>query len=162
MASVPPIPPPHTRVGVGGVLILDDRALVNRAVYRTRFTIPSGYVEPGESLETAVVREFEEETEVKTRVSRLILVRHKVVRPEESDAFFAFVLEHVSGTPRAVPPEIAEFRLVPLADVAEAKWISELSRMAIRLGAEHAAGWPRSPWKGGESPGLSSEAYLPP
>ena len=146
---------------MGGVLLRDGRALVNRAVYRSRFTIPSGYVERGESLESAVVREFEEETGVTVRVGRLLLTRHKVVREAESDVYFAFALEHVAGEPSARPPEIAEFREVPIAEALEAPWISELSRLAIRVAAGSDPGWPRSAWKGGEVPGFASEAYLP-
>ena len=134
---------------------------MNRAVYRTRFTIPSGYVEPGESLEQAVVREFEEETGVTVRVGRLLLTRHKVVRDDESDVYFAFELEHRSGEPSARPPEIAEVREVPIEEALNAPWISELSRMAIGLSARPDGAWPRSPWKGGEAPGRSSEAYHP-
>jgi 8-oxo-dGTP diphosphatase len=160
-ATFPELPVPHTRVGVGGVLLRGGRALVNRAVYRTRFTIPSGYVEPGESFEAAVVREVEEETGVTTRVAHLLLVRHKVLRANESDAYFAFALEYVSGEPTARPPEIAEVREVPLADVARSPWISELSRMAIGLASGNALGWTRSNWKGGEAPGLLTEAYYP-
>ncbi len=154
-------PSPHTRVGVGGVLIREGRALVNRAVYRTRFTIPSGYVERGESLETALVREFEEETGVTVRVGRLLLTRHKVIDPEQTDVYFAFALEPVAGEPSARPPEIAEVREVALADAERADWISELSRIAIRLAGVPGAGWARSGWKGGEVPGLETEAYHP-
>ena len=159
MATLPPLPAPHTRIGVGGVLWVDGRALVNRAVYRARFTIPSGYVEAGESLESAVAREFEEETGVRVRVERLLLVRHKVLRADESDVYFAYRVERESGEAAAKPPEIAEIRWVPLADLENATWISELSRLAIRLGVGDPTGWSRSPWKGGETPGLSSEAY---
>jgi len=156
---VPALPPPHTRVGVGGVLIRNGRALVNRAVYRTRFTAPSGYVEPGESLEAAVVREFDEETGVTVRVGPLLLTRHKVLDEIESDVYFAFALEYVAGEPTARPPEIAEVREVPLDEALTANWISELSRMAIRLARHETGGWPRSSWKGGEAPGRASEAY---
>jgi len=149
-------------VGVGGVLIRNGCALVNRAVYRTRFTVPSGYVEPGESLEQAVVREFEEETGVTVRVGSLLLTRHKVLAEDESDVYFAFALEYVSGVPSARPPEIAEFREVPLDEAMAATWISELSRMAIRLARNEDGGWPRSAWKGGEVPGRASEAFHPP
>jgi 8-oxo-dGTP pyrophosphatase MutT (NUDIX family) len=141
------------------VLIRDGRALVNRAVYRSRFTIPSGYVDRGETLEAALVRELEEETGLTVRVGRLLLARHKVVSPEESDVYFAFALEHLAGEAVARPPEIAEVRAVPVADALRANWISELSRIAIRLAAEPADGWPRSDWKGGEVPGVATEEY---
>lgn len=141
------------------MLIRDGRVLVNRAVYRTRFTIPSGYVDPGESLEVALLREWEEETGVTVRVGRLLLTRHKVLDDLQSDVYFAFLLAHVAGEPLARPPEIAEVREVPLAEAVRAPWISELSRLAIRLGSEPGAGWPRSSWKGGEVPGRSSETY---
>jgi ADP-ribose pyrophosphatase YjhB (NUDIX family) len=160
-SELPPLPAPHTRVGVGGVLVRDGRALVNRAVYRPRFTIPSGYVERGEGLEEALVREFAEETGVEVRVGRLLLTRHKVLDPAESDVYFAFALEHVAGEPSARPPEIAEVREVALGEAGGAAWISELSRLAIGLAARPAIGWPRSSWKGGEVPGVRSEAYHP-
>ena len=161
LSPFPTLPPPHTRIGVGGVLIRDGRVLVNRAVYRTRFTIPSGYVDPGETLEAAVVRELEEETGVTVRVGRLLLTRHKVVRETESDVYFAFAVEHRSGEATARPPEIAEVRQIPVEEAVQAVWISELSRMAIRLAARSGPGWPRSAWKGGEAPGLASETYHP-
>ena len=149
-------------MGVGGVLLRDGRALVNRAVYRERFTIPSGYVEAGESLAAALVREVAEETAVEVSVGPLLLVRHKVVRPEESDVYLAFLLNHRSGEPTARPPEIAEVREVPIEEADAAVWISSLSRLAIRLAAEASGVWPRSGWPGGEVPGLSTEAYHAP
>ena len=160
-AGLPPLPSPHTRLGVGGVLLRNGRALVNRAVYRHRFTIPSGYVERGESLGDALVREFEEETGVTVRVGRLLVTRHKVLTPEESDVYFAFAVDHIAGEPTARPPEIAEVREVTSVEAEAASWISELSRIAIRLAFAPATAWPRSEWKGGEMPGLSSEAYHP-
>jgi ADP-ribose pyrophosphatase YjhB (NUDIX family) len=132
---------------------------VNRAVYRSRFTIPSGFVERGESLAAALVREFEEETGVSVRVGRLLLTRHKVLNTDESDVYFAFALEHLHGEPEARPPEIAEAREIDVNEAAEAEWITELSRLAIRLTSSRDRGWPPSSWKGGEVPGLSSETY---
>jgi 8-oxo-dGTP diphosphatase len=156
---LPPLPPPHTRIGVGGVLLRGGRVLVNRAVYRDRFTIPSGYVEAGETLARACSREFEEETGVTVRVGRLILTRHKVISREESDVYFAFVLEHVAGEPIARPPEIAEVREVPVGEAEGAPWISGLSRLAIRLAARSFPTWPQSSWNGGPTPGLATEAF---
>jgi 8-oxo-dGTP diphosphatase len=157
----PPLPPPHTRLGVGGVLLRHGRVLVNRAVYRTRFTIPSGYVEPGEGIEAALTREFEEETGVRVSVGPLLLIRHKVISAGESDAYFAFLLVYREGAAEAHPPEIAEIREPSIQEALTAPWISELSRLAIRLAGEKALGWPRSEWPGGEVPGLLSETYHP-
>lgn len=160
MASWPvPLPPPHTRIGVGGVLARGGKVLVNRAVYRDRFTIPSGYVEAGESLERALRRELEEETGVVAKIGRLLLVRHKLVRGDESDLYLAFALEHLSGEPAARPPEIVEVREVPVREALEATWISPLSRIAIRLALASPGGWPRSAWVGGSTPGLGTETY---
>lgn len=157
--ALPPRPEPHTRLGVGGVFFRNGRVLVNRASYRTRFTIPSGFVEPGEPIESALVREVHEETGLRVAVGRLLLVRHKVLDRTESDVYFAFLLEHRSGTPTARPPEIVESREVPVEEALTALWISELSRLAIRVAVESPDGWMRSSWAGGEAPGLASETY---
>jgi ADP-ribose pyrophosphatase YjhB (NUDIX family) len=148
-------------LGVGGVLLRADRVLVNRAVYRSRFTIPSGYVEPGEGIQAALSREFEEETGIRVSVGPLLLVRHKVISPGESDAYFAFLLSYRDGTAEARPPEIAEIREPSVQEALTAPWISELSRLAIRLAGEKTPGWPRSDWPGGEVPGQLSETYHP-
>lgn len=159
--GLPPLPPLYCRAGVGGVLLRDGRALVNRAVYRTQFTIPSGFVEPGEGLEAALVREFEEETGMTVRTGRLLLVRYKVLGPEESDVYFAFAVERVSGEPEARLPEIAEVREVPVDEAVRAPWISELSRTAIELGGHPGIGWDRATQHVGETAGQLTEAYRP-
>ncbi len=64
-------------------------------------------------------------------------------------------------SPRPARPGIAEVREVPLDEADSAEWISELSRMAIRLATRPGPGWPKSDWKGGEVPGLSTEAFYP-
>jgi ADP-ribose pyrophosphatase YjhB (NUDIX family) len=158
-ADLPPLPPPHTRVGVGGVLLRNGRVLVNRATYRDRFTIPSGFVEAGETLAAACAREFEEETGVLVKVGPLVIVRHKVLTEAESDVYFGFLLDHVRGEPEARPPEIAEVREVPVEDAEIASWISELSRLAIRLARRIGPPWPRSSWSGGPLPGVATEAF---
>ena len=156
---LPPLSPPHTRLGVGGVLVRAGRVLVNKAFYRSKFTLPSGYVDPGETLEAALVREFEEETGVRIRVGALLLARHKVISPTESDVYLAFTVEWVAGAPSARPPEIEAFREVPLEEAVTAPWISELSRRAIRLAARGAGAWPRSDVSGVDPGGMRTEGY---
>jgi 8-oxo-dGTP diphosphatase len=156
---LPPLPAPHTRLGVGGVLIRDGRALVNKAFYRPKYTVPSGYVDPGESVEVALAREFCEETAVRVRVGPLLMTRHKVLSPEESDLYLAYAVEWIEGTPSAEPPEIEAFREVPVAEAVDAPWISELSRRAIQLGARRSGVWPRADLTGVDQPGTLTEAY---
>ena len=95
------------------------------------------------------------------RVGPLLLTRHKVIDEVQSDVYFAFALQQVAGEPVARPPEIAEVREVPVDEAVRATWISELSRIAIRLAVTSVVAWPRSDWKGGEAPGRSSEAFHP-
>lgn len=159
---LPPLPPPHTRIGVGGVLIREGRVLVNKAFYRPKFTLPSGYVDPGESVEAALVREFLEETGLRVRVGPLLMTRHKIVSPQESDVYLAYAVEWVEGVPSARPPEIEAFREVPVAEAVDATWISELSRRAIRLGARQPGVWPRADLTGADQPGMLTEAYHAP
>ena len=67
--------PPEPLVGVGGVVICQDRALLvrrNTEPARGEWTIPGGLVETGETLAEAVVRELREETGVTVRVVELI------------------------------------------------------------------------------------------
>ncbi len=159
---LPPLPPPHTRVGVGGVLIRDGSVLVNKAFYRAKYTIPAGYVDPGEAAEGALVREFLEETGVRVRVGPLLLVRHKVLSPQESDLHLAYLVEWVEGEASARPPEIEASREVPVAEAVDAPWVAELSRRAIRLAARRVGLWPRSDLTGGEPPGSVTEAFHAP
>ncbi len=158
---LPPLPPPHTRLGVGGVLLREGRVLVNKAFYRPTFTLPSGYVDPGETAESALVREFEEETGVRVRVGELVLTRHKVISPTESDVYLAFRVELVRGVPAARPPEIEAVRDVPVEEAILAPWISELSRRAIRVAARTTRGWPRSDLSGLDARGMRVEGYHP-
>jgi 8-oxo-dGTP pyrophosphatase MutT (NUDIX family) len=152
--------PAHTRVAVAGALCRNGRVLVNRASYRSRFTLPSGYVGPGEGLESALVREVQEETGLNVGVDDLLIARYEVSTTRWSDAYYAFRLHHVSGEPSAQPPEIAEVKDVPLERALDAEWISDASKLVIRLALASDRGWSRSAWRSSVDVPLVSEAYL--
>jgi ADP-ribose pyrophosphatase YjhB (NUDIX family) len=73
--------PERPIVGVGGVIIEDDRALLIRRgsePLRGEWSIPGGTLELGESLEEGVARELLEETGLQVRVIELIEVFDRI------------------------------------------------------------------------------------
>ncbi|HMD42950.1 MAG TPA: NUDIX hydrolase [Candidatus Acidoferrum sp.] len=73
--------PDRPVVGVGGVVIVDGRALLIRRgsePLRGEWSIPGGMLELGESLEQGVARELREETGLLVRVLDLIEVFDRV------------------------------------------------------------------------------------
>jgi ADP-ribose pyrophosphatase YjhB (NUDIX family) len=74
--------PERPLVGVGGVVIVDGRALLIRRAsepLRGEWSIPGGMLELGESLEEGVARELLEETGLQVRVGELIEVFDRIV-----------------------------------------------------------------------------------
>lgn len=63
-----------TLAGAGALVVLDDRLLMvrQRRPYGVHWELPSGYYEPGESLEEAAAREVLEETAIAVEVEGFI------------------------------------------------------------------------------------------
>jgi 8-oxo-dGTP diphosphatase len=79
--------PDRPVVGVGGVVIVDGRALLIRRgsePLRGQWSIPGGMLELGESLQQGVARELREETGLVVRVLELIEVFDRVYFDEQS------------------------------------------------------------------------------
>lgn len=82
MPSLPRQIPPyaHHMVGVGGMVVNDkDELLVVQEKFAafTQWKLPGGYVDPGEDLWTAAVREVKEETGVDTEFDSLVAMRQE-------------------------------------------------------------------------------------
>ena len=89
-------------IGVGGVVRMDGGVLLVRLTYsdiKGRFMFPGGKVDPGESLEGALVREVEEEAGVVARPDSLVAVRHRV-DADELNTYVIFSMRYVRGEPR--------------------------------------------------------------
>jgi len=66
-------------IGVGGLLVHEGRILMVQRAHepgKGRWTLPGGFVEEDESPDTAVVREFLEETGLTVACGRLLAIRH--------------------------------------------------------------------------------------
>ena len=82
-------------IGVGGLLILDGKALlVQRGENpgKGRWTIPGGYMEEDETPDAAIAREVLEETGLLVRATELLAIRN-TLRDNDQNAYYVFRLE---------------------------------------------------------------------
>lgn len=139
-------------IGVGGVVRMGDGILLVRLTYsdiKGRFMFPGGKVDPGESLEAALVREVEEEAAVVAEPEALVAVRHRI-NPGELNTYLIFSMRYVSGEPR---PNGRETDAVVVVD---AERLRERPEQFASLVPEVAL-----PVLAGTATGLSRQEYLP-
>ncbi len=105
---------------VDGVWIQRTRVLLvrrGRPPYRGSWALPGGFVEPGETVEDAVVREVTEETGLRPQKIRLLGVYSTPGRdPRGPTASVVYLLAGPSGRPRA-SSDAREARWFPVAAV---------------------------------------------
>jgi mutator protein MutT len=109
---------PHGTRAVG-IVLEDDQLLLMRRAHdgREYYTFPGGGVEPGETVEEAVIRELREETDLIVSVDRL-LYHHDLLN--DSDQYF-YKCQYVSGQVVLGGEELEETRL---GDVHEPLWVA--------------------------------------
>ncbi|MHA1804413.1 MAG: NUDIX domain-containing protein [Promethearchaeota archaeon] len=91
--------------------------------FQGHLALPGGFVDIGETVEQACVREAEEETNVKVRIKKLIGVFSDPKRdPRGHTVTIAFLCEPVSDkeTPRA-RDDAADLEIIPIAKVPPLK-----------------------------------------
>lgn len=122
-------PPPV--VSAGGVVIREGRVLLVRLTYGAqagRYIFPGGRVDPGETLDEAVVREVREETGVEASVEGLIGVR---TRRDglRNDTYAIFLLQWRDGEPAPDGRECDDARFFDLAGLRAVSAITPLTRL---------------------------------
>lgn len=125
-----------------GVLALDPagRVLMVRPAYRSDgLLLPGGGVEGVESPAAAARREVQEELGVHAVLERLLVVEHRLVRPDRQRTHFVFAAT-LSGQEFVLPAdEIAEALWLPADEAAEAHVPTGRRRVAAALDASGSA-----------------------
>ena len=116
---------PSRPIPAVGVLLLDeDRVLLvqrARPPQVGRWTVPGGKVELGESLETAALRELQEETGLGCTLGPIVEVLDRVLHDSDGKIEFHFVILDFLGTaPTGVlvaGSDCADARFVPITEL---------------------------------------------
>jgi 8-oxo-dGTP diphosphatase len=121
--------PPRNVTSVGAIVVGPDGLLLVKMAYgstRGQYMLPGGIVDPGETLDDAVVREVLEETGVSARVIGICGVRSRHDGPD-NDTYVIFLLEPIAGDPRSDGHENEDARYFT-AEELDANDVTELSR----------------------------------
>jgi 8-oxo-dGTP diphosphatase len=110
--------PKHPLVGVGGVVIYRDRALLIRRGHepmKGEWSIPGGLLELGEELKAGVQRELKEETGLDVEPRECILVFDRIMRESERVRYHYVIVDYLCRRKGG--------RLRPASDVTDARWV---------------------------------------
>ncbi|MGN1119016.1 MAG: NUDIX domain-containing protein [Oscillospiraceae bacterium] len=115
---------------VTGVVIRDGKVLLARHTYgagKGRLIIPGGYIQHGESPESAVVREILEETGITVEPGGVIGIRFNM-----HDWYIAFRAEYVSGEAHSDGDENSEVLWLETDKALISEEVPDLSKQLIR------------------------------
>ena len=120
-------------VGAGAFLVRDGKLLVVRKTYgpsKGLWTIPSGYVEPRESVVQTIEREVKEETGIAGHAGAILAIRNRVTEAA-NDTFLIFAMAYVGGEPRPDREEVSEAAFRPLAELKTSDTSAPFTRAII-------------------------------
>ncbi len=134
-------------IGVRAVLLdQDDRIALVRHTYTDAWYLPGGGVKKGESIETALFRELEEEVAVVAPTIERVLGVYHSRREGKDDHIVIYAARTVSDAsgklPKADPAEIEDARWFPLDAVPATTSPATARRIAeYRSGATGGGAW---------------------
>ncbi len=121
---------PGNITAVGAFVVRDESVLVVRLTYgptEGRYSLPGGWQDVGEELDTAATREVREETGVEARCIGMIGMRTRTDRdPERTIVDLMWLLEYESGEPEPSDGEADEARFMPFDEVLERDDVEEI------------------------------------
>jgi ADP-ribose pyrophosphatase YjhB (NUDIX family) len=121
--------PESPLIGVGAVIVKDDRVLLIRrgqAPLLGEWSLPGGVLECGETLREATVREAREETGLVVETSEMLGVYERVIRAEDGRVRYHYVLIDFLCRP-------ASGDLKAGSDAADVRWFTREELPALKL-----------------------------
>lgn len=126
-------------LGVGGLVVEpgpEPKVLFiqrNEEPNKGGWTIPGGFVEFDELVETAVIREVEEETGLRCRVIGLVAYRSRV-DPGDNSSYAVFYMEQISGELReGGNEEIAQALFLSRAELEKLEQVERVAPLSHHL-----------------------------
>lgn len=87
-------------LAAAGIVVKDQKWLVVKKKYgglKGLWSFPAGFVNEGETVDEAAIREVQEETGIKTKVKDIVGIRTGVINEVISDNMIVFLLEDIGG-----------------------------------------------------------------
>ncbi|XP_004524914.1 uncharacterized protein LOC101456566 isoform X1 [Ceratitis capitata] len=127
----------HTMLGVGGLVVNDnDEVLVvsdRYALIANSWKLPGGYVEPGEELVNAAIREVKEETGIDCVFRTVLSIRHSHGGSFGcSDMYVVVALKPLNLEVHKCEREIAKAKWMPVAEYLQHPDVHETNRHFMR------------------------------
>ncbi len=104
-------------LGVGGVLWHNEKVLLVQRGYnpgKGMWTIPGGYVDHGESIGEAIIREIQEETGIKAKPLSIIALRDRPA--EKHNTYIIFLMQFLGGNLQAQAGEVSDLGFFTLKE----------------------------------------------
>ncbi|MGD8192106.1 NUDIX hydrolase [Brevibacillus ginsengisoli] len=121
-------------LGAAGIVIKEDKVLVVKKSYgglKGKWSFPAGFVEQGETVDQAAVREVLEETGITASVKQVVGIRTGVIRDEISDNMVIFLMDYREGEPKPQPGEIEVATFLPVEELIHDPLSTEYLRIIL-------------------------------
>ncbi|XP_008197132.1 nucleoside diphosphate-linked moiety X motif 6 isoform X2 [Tribolium castaneum] len=139
LCNIPPYA--HTMIGVGAVVVNDKSEIlvVSEKYYQVpHWKLPGGYVEPGENLVDAAIREVWEETGVQTEFHSVLTLRHTHFGMFGcSDIYTVVSLKPLTFNIEKCEREIAKCTWMDIEEYLNHPNVHELNRFFVQKYLEH-------------------------
>lgn len=125
----------HFSLGVGGLLVHQGRVLLTQRNIEPnpgQWVLPGGYVETEETLDQAIVREFNEETGLEVRPTGLLALWQSPESESNSSwCVFGVELTHENQVLNPDPVEVRQARFINISEIASLEGVGLWSRWMV-------------------------------